>query len=43
MNNEDKYHLIWTVICFSFIAILAVIFKNTNALWLLVVWLLGWD
>lgn len=42
MKNIDKYNLIWTAICFSFIAILCLIFKNANVLWLLIIWLSGW-
>lgn len=43
MKETDKYHLIWSVICFTFITSLALIFKNANVLWLLIIWLCGWD
>lgn len=42
MEKGDKYNLIWTLMCFGFIAILIIIFKNANTLWLLLLWLMGW-
>lgn len=41
MENIDKFNLIWSAICFAFIAILAFIFKDANVLWLLILWIIG--
>ena len=41
MNKEDKYNLIWTIICFVFITVLCVIFDSAMPLWLLILWFIG--
>lgn len=41
MGQENKYNLIWTLICFTFVTILAFIFQNANVLWLLIIWIIG--
>ncbi len=39
--NYTKYFLIWSTICFSFIAVLCVLFNSAMPLWLLLIWLIG--
>lgn len=41
MEQDNKYNLIWTLIFFTFVTILALIFQNANVLWLLILWIIG--
>ena len=43
MRDKGKYELIWTIAWFIFISILCFIFKNGYPLFLLFVWILGFD
>lgn len=38
MSKEKQFNLIWTLIFFTFVTILAFIFQNANVLWLLILW-----
>lgn len=42
MNRTDKYNLIWSLIVFTFIIALVIIFKKIGFCWLLAIWFLGW-
>ena len=41
MSKENQFNLIWTLIFFIFVTILAFIFQNANVLWLLILWIIG--
>lgn len=41
MKNKEEYNILWSIICFLFIAFLCLIFNSANPLWLLILWLLG--
>lgn len=43
MSGREKHNLIWTAICFAFMIALILILNSVKPLWLISVWLLGYE
>lgn len=39
--EDNKYNIIWTIVCFLFIIALVLILNSANPLWLLILWIIG--
>lgn len=41
--NRNTALILWTIVWFIFIGTLCFLFQNANPLWLLILWLLGFE